>query len=125
MRRPVGVRDLMEYQKAGGYIFFNDTATTEIYTLSLHDALPIWQRRDLDRVEAIRRIIVGITETEISGLDEIGRALIRPPRALVSRRRVTDRAHDDRERVGRLVERDGAVSRAAAGLDLESEGRIR
>src|SRR3712207_7171389 len=23
-------------------IFFNDTATTEIYTLSLHDALPIW-----------------------------------------------------------------------------------
>src|SRR2546422_6716057 len=23
--------------------FFNDTATTEIYTLSLHDALPIWQ----------------------------------------------------------------------------------
>ena len=24
-----------------GYIFFNDTAPTEIYTLSLHDALPI------------------------------------------------------------------------------------
>src|SRR3712207_6954503 len=24
--------------------FFNDTATTEIYTLSLHDALPIWVR---------------------------------------------------------------------------------
>src|SRR3712207_9592243 len=23
------------------YVFFNDTATTEIYTLSLHDALPI------------------------------------------------------------------------------------
>src|SRR5258708_27076366 len=25
------------------YFFFNDTATTEIYTLSLHDALPILQ----------------------------------------------------------------------------------
>src|SRR5256885_10801216 len=24
-------------------VFFNDTATTEIYTLSLHDALPIYQ----------------------------------------------------------------------------------
>src|ERR1051326_6319040 len=24
--------------------FLNDTATTEIYTLSLHDALPIWRR---------------------------------------------------------------------------------
>src|SRR2546429_9355721 len=27
--------------------FFNDTATTEIYTLSLHDALPIWYLGDL------------------------------------------------------------------------------
>src|SRR2546429_3069779 len=27
------------------FFFFNDTATTEIYTLSLHDALPIWSRR--------------------------------------------------------------------------------
>src|SRR2546427_9155616 len=25
------------------FFFFNDTATTEIYTLSLHDALPIFQ----------------------------------------------------------------------------------
>src|SRR5437879_13729237 len=37
------------------FFFFNDTATTEIYTLSLHDALPIscgtmpcrgWERRE-------------------------------------------------------------------------------
>src|SRR3712207_8399742 len=27
------------------FVFFNDTATTEIYTLSLHDALPIYQKR--------------------------------------------------------------------------------
>src|SRR5689334_24336240 len=27
------------------FFFFNDTATTEIYTLSLHDALPISARR--------------------------------------------------------------------------------
>ena len=33
-------------------IFFNDTATTEIYTLSLHDALPIW---DLQRSLIILR----------------------------------------------------------------------
>src|SRR5688572_33197181 len=30
------------------FFFFDDTATTEIYTLSLHDALPIF--RDGDRV---------------------------------------------------------------------------
>src|SRR3712207_7811608 len=30
------------------FFFFNDTATTEIYTLSLHDALPIsYRRRDV------------------------------------------------------------------------------
>src|SRR5690348_17737084 len=27
------------------FFFFNDTATTEIYTLSLHDALPIFHQR--------------------------------------------------------------------------------
>src|SRR2546430_7622559 len=29
------------------FFFFNDTATTEIYTLSLHDALPIYRPRRL------------------------------------------------------------------------------
>src|SRR5688572_32743184 len=35
--------------------FFNDTATTEIYTLSLHDALPIWRRKRWWRPAASRR----------------------------------------------------------------------
>src|SRR2546430_6264118 len=30
------------------FFFFNDTATTEIYTLSLHDALPIYVEMALD-----------------------------------------------------------------------------
>src|SRR5688572_32735502 len=34
------------------FFFFNDTATTEIYTLSLHDALPIWK---IDRGVGVRR----------------------------------------------------------------------
>src|SRR5258708_1625980 len=29
------------------FFFFNDTATTEIYTLSLHDALPIYARENI------------------------------------------------------------------------------
>src|SRR6267142_7193687 len=38
------------------FFFFNDTATTEIYTLSLHDALPIssWRCSPCDRTPAIR-----------------------------------------------------------------------
>src|SRR2546427_7671191 len=36
------------------FFFFNDTATTEIYTLSLHDALPISGRRAAGRTGAPR-----------------------------------------------------------------------
>src|SRR3712207_7207449 len=44
------------------FFFFNDTATTEIYTLSLHDALPICtfcDRRAAPRLVAGRRATVG------------------------------------------------------------------
>src|SRR2546429_6176358 len=50
------------------FFFFNDTATTEIYTLSLHDALPISHGRDRNpcflrihatRSEALRRYSSG------------------------------------------------------------------
>src|SRR3712207_9555781 len=34
------------------FFFFNDTATTEIYTLSLHDALPICEYRELFELQA-------------------------------------------------------------------------
>src|SRR5690348_17997117 len=40
------------------FFFFNDPATTEIYTLSLHDALPIWNFKiewlDLQRELGLR-----------------------------------------------------------------------
>src|SRR5438477_5910319 len=41
------------------FFFFNDTATTEIYTLSLHDALPIFELRGAllgGRARRIRRV---------------------------------------------------------------------
>src|SRR2546430_12042423 len=37
------------------FFFFNDTATTEIYTLSLHDALPIWRPRRRNWTPATRK----------------------------------------------------------------------
>src|SRR2546422_11049927 len=42
------------------FFFFNDTATTEIYTLSLHDALPIYpldQRRLVSKIEVIEKTL--------------------------------------------------------------------
>src|SRR2546426_5184736 len=43
------------------FFFFNDTATTEIYTLSLHDALPILFLMWPDRQEAVAAIIADMT----------------------------------------------------------------
>src|SRR5947208_12497832 len=34
--------ETLVYTTAGVFFFINHAATTEIYTLSLHDALPIW-----------------------------------------------------------------------------------
>src|SRR2546422_5825878 len=34
------------------FFFFNDTATTEIYTLSLHDALPIYPEVEREPLDA-------------------------------------------------------------------------
>src|SRR3712207_7352656 len=39
------------------HFFFNDTATTEIYTLSLHDALPI-SRRMMSRMVSMKLPVV-------------------------------------------------------------------
>src|SRR3712207_9188612 len=54
--------------------FFNDTATTEIYTLSLHDALPIWPVHDGQQPE--RRV----GHVQHAGLIEARAAAGRAPR---------------------------------------------
>src|SRR5256886_8347328 len=59
------------------FFFFNDTATTEIYTLSLHDALPIsTQRRAGEGVGMVGAAVVA---------DEEALVEVRPGR-LVNRR---------------------------------------
>src|SRR3989454_12401471 len=53
------------------FFFFNDTATTEIYTLSLHDALPIYaiivadQRGHIQSWNRGAQLMFGHTETEV------------------------------------------------------------
>src|SRR2546421_7478802 len=41
------------------FFFFNDTATTEIYTLSLHDALPIWVCGYSGRCSGMKAAVAG------------------------------------------------------------------
>src|SRR5256885_5587101 len=40
------------------FFFFNDTATTEIYTLSLHDALPIYTTSPCRKIQLMPRLAV-------------------------------------------------------------------
>src|SRR3712207_7514037 len=53
------------------FFFFNDTATTEIYTLSLHDALPISLKEAMD-AQGIRQH----SPREPARLDRMGECLL-------------------------------------------------
>src|SRR5438270_9852513 len=52
------------------FFFFNDTATTEIYTLSLHDALPILPVADGEepavRIRAEARLVVRVGDANFA-----------------------------------------------------------
>src|SRR5256885_12700915 len=59
------------------FFFFNDTATTEIYTLSLHDALPISERSQDVGVEPM----ITPHRVKLDGaLDRLGGVADRPDR---------------------------------------------
>src|SRR2546430_10304129 len=53
------------------FFFFNDTAPTEIYTLSLHDALPISQVRALDPVAEIQQHLGDAAHAAAADADEV------------------------------------------------------
>src|SRR2546422_7417102 len=54
------------------FFFFNDTATTEIYTLSLHDALPIFARGDLPRCLAMAACMAAYQATYFTAVTMTG-----------------------------------------------------
>src|SRR2546427_1279576 len=60
----------MRSRRLSFFFFFNDTATTEIYTLSLHDALPILAVAELVRGLVIR---AGTGVLRMEGRQRLGR----------------------------------------------------
>src|SRR3712207_6886531 len=90
------------------FFFFNDTATTEIYTLSLHDALPICRIRD-----AAAAILEGRAVTlETCGdwrFTEVGPD--QPPGIAREHLLATGRSHGDRKST-RLNSRHAKISDA-------------
>src|SRR5256886_17156260 len=68
------------------FFFFNDTATTEIYTLSLHDALPIYfvlsggEPAALCVLDAVVRLLPGaLGDHESAATDSHYDGLLSPP----------------------------------------------
>src|SRR3712207_6898921 len=57
------------------FFFFNDTATTEIYTLSLHDALPIFVSGEDLAVHLLQKFV------HARPVDEVWHAVARNPRS--------------------------------------------
>src|SRR3712207_7321480 len=89
------------------FFFFNDTATTEIYTLSLHDALPIYGK--LVRVARTARISkrsAAVTAPSSGG--EVGGASPTGPTALA---RYAWGAHRSEEHTSELQSRQYLVCR--------------
>src|SRR3712207_9473592 len=60
------------YMVTDWFFFFNDTATTEIYTLSLHDALPIFAARLPDAHERRARVVHDGAHVREVQVDETG-----------------------------------------------------
>src|SRR3712207_8511841 len=84
------------------FFFFNDTATTEIYTLSLHDALPIF------RNELSARGRVRLTKVEAARLIPGNR---RRPRGCAPARRVLHGGMRSEEHTSELQSRQYLVCR--------------
>src|SRR2546430_4553142 len=62
------------------YFFFNDTATTEIYTLSLHDALPISSRKVSLRLR-VTRIFFCATRFQAASFHRLAQLWVHAPAA--------------------------------------------
>src|SRR3712207_8458010 len=65
----------MSWRMIECFFFFNDTATTEIYTLSLHDALPIYGLND-GEVARVLAAAHGSEEPQLLGAVEPSRGCI-------------------------------------------------
>src|SRR3712207_6688758 len=100
------------------FFFFNDTATTEIYTLSLHDALPI----SADQVVLVAAVAVAggvgvvLEQVDVAGDALLGEALLGVDQEALEDplpRLVVD------DELGEVVALGGRVLGVAAGVEVE------
>src|SRR3712207_7596639 len=89
------------------FFFFNDTATTEIYTLSLHDALPILGELALDlngpEVEGVAQAAQENSTTVIFGAPERVAARVANSAICVDRDRKSTRLNSSHANISYAV----------------------
>src|SRR3712207_8937670 len=100
--------------------FFNDTATTEIYTLSLHDALPICSGTEAHKV-SIRIILL---QPELIGTKLIRRYAVMEYQAKQKGRKKQHGQHQDRKST-RLNSSHANISYAVFCLKKKKHERTR
>src|SRR3712207_9359577 len=98
----------------GKFFFFNDTATTEIYTLSLHDALPISDR-----------ILAGLFPAGFAGTESVMLAAgilgatVMPHviylHSALTQRRVVGKTEEEKRKIFRFELVDVVIAVAIAG----------
>src|ERR1039458_10571365 len=98
----------------GAFFFFNDTATTEIYTLSLHDALPILDDLELfcDQIGDFLRLVADALDRSEEHTSEL-----QSLRQLVCRLLLEKKKQFPMQRLGRLPGLMGGRTRSAASWD--------
>src|SRR3712207_5152327 len=88
--------------------FFNDTATTEIYTLALHDALPICLAKfdgNRQRVLRIREFQQIAGRAGRAGYDTLGHVVVQAPEHVIENERLVAKAGDDPKKLKKLQRR--------------------
>src|SRR3712207_7417829 len=89
------------------FFFFNDTATTEIFTLSLHDPLPLFPFDHAPRVLGVDPEVV-VVAVRRGDLHERGAGVARPPH--------TEVQHVDGVRVDRLDRKSTRLNSSHANI---------
>src|SRR2546429_495923 len=108
------------------FFFFNDTATTEIYTLSLHDALPIFHELGAEELarERSQRVPHALLEHDRRTAEELHPATVLPAAAVGRHHALRLVAHGQADALHGLPFERGAATQPGAFLYHDVVGRI-